>query len=202
MENEFCLSDPFISETGAQRKIYHKGNSVIQEGERCCDFLFLVSGELSVNNFTDEGKEFLQHKVIPNHFFGEPAVLLQKPFLGNVEVLTDKAEILRINRERFLEYMAKNPADMLSFTKSIAQKSINKSRTLKNIVFQNPEERICNQLRQYKKECGKEMEKMQVKLTRKEISNMTGLRIETIIRTVKKMEKEGKLEIQNGKIYY
>jgi hypothetical protein len=31
---------------------------------------------------------------------------------------------------------------------------------------------------------------------------MTGLRIETVIRAVKKMEKEGKLEIVNGKIFF
>ena len=40
-----------------------------------------------------------------------------------------------------------------------------------------------------------------IKLTRKEISHSTGLRIETVIRTIKKMEKEGKLEIINGKIF-
>ena len=31
---------------------------------------------------------------------------------------------------------------------------------------------------------------------------MTGLRIETVIRAVKKMEKEQKLEIVGGKIYF
>ena len=48
---------------------------------------------------------------------------------------------------------------------------------------------------------GKE-EKMVIELTRKELSNMTGLRIETIIRTIKKMEKDGKLKIVNGKVFY
>ena len=31
---------------------------------------------------------------------------------------------------------------------------------------------------------------------------MTDLRTETIIRTIKKMERDGKLEIRNGKIYF
>jgi CRP-like cAMP-binding protein len=43
---------------------------------------------------------------------------------------------------------------------------------------------------------------MVIELTRKELSNMTGLRIETIIRTIKKMEKDGKLKIVNGKVFY
>ena len=45
-------------------------------------------------------------------------------------------------------------------------------------------------------------QKMVIELTRKELSNMTGLRIETIIRTIKKMEKDGKLKIVNGKVFY
>ncbi|WP_374363993.1 helix-turn-helix domain-containing protein [Cloacibacterium sp.] len=33
-------------------------------------------------------------------------------------------------------------------------------------------------------------------MTRKELSNMIGLRIETIIRTIKKMEKDGNLKVK------
>jgi len=41
-----------------------------------------------------------------------------------------------------------------------------------------------------------------VPLTRKQIAAMTGLRIETVIRGIKKFEKEGVLRISNGKIYF
>ena len=58
-----------------------------------------------------------------------------------------------------------------------------------------------HQLRGLKKESDTPHEKVMIKLTRKEISHSTGLRIETVIRTIKKMEKEGKLEIINGKIF-
>lgn len=44
--------------------------------------------------------------------------------------------------------------------------------------------------------------RMMIDLTRKDLSTMTGLRIETVIRTVKKMERQGLLEIINGKVYY
>jgi CRP-like cAMP-binding protein len=52
--------------------------------------------------------------------------------------------------------------------------------------FLNPEDRIIKQLNDYKE--GKD-EKIIIELTRKELSNMTGLRIETIIRTIKKWKK-------------
>lgn len=41
-----------------------------------------------------------------------------------------------------------------------------------------------------------------IPFTRRQLAKLTGLRWETVIRTVKKMEKENVLKIKNGKIYY
>lgn len=193
------ITENFIKETNAEIKKHQKNSLIINEGSTSLYFYYLLEGELSVYNLTPEGKEFLQHKVRENNFFGEPAVLLEKPFPGTVEVTSEFAKILRIKRENFLQYLKNNPDWSLEFTKSIAEKSIIKSNSLKNIVFLNPEDRIIKQLNDYKE--GKD-EKIIIELTRKELSNMTGLRIETIIRTIKKMEKEGKLQIINGKVFY
>ena len=193
------ITENFIKETNAEIKKYEKNSLIINEGSTSLYFYYLLEGELSVYNLTPEGKEFLQHKVKENNFFGEPAVLLEKPFPGTVEVTSEFAKILRIKRENFLQYLKNNPDWSLEFTKSIAEKSIIKSNSLKNIVFLNPEDRIKKQLNDYKE--GKD-EKIIIELTRKELSNMTGLRIETIIRTIKKMEKDGKLQIVNGKVFY
>lgn len=195
----FEINDQFIFDTQAEIKKYSKGSLIANEGNKSLYFYYLIEGELSVYNFTPEGKEFLQHKVKEKNFFGEPAVLLEKPFPGNVEVTSEFAEILKIKRDNFLNYLRNNPDWCIEFTKSIAEKSIIKSNSLKNIVFLNPEDRIIKQFNDYKE--GAE-QKMVIELTRKELSNMTGLRIETIIRTIKKMEKEGKLEIKNGKVFY
>ena len=195
----FEINPQFILDTQADIKKYSKGCIIANEGSKSLYFYYLIDGELSVYNFTPEGKEFLQHKVKEKNFFGEPAVLLEKPFPGNVEVTSEFAEILKIKRDNFLNYLRNNPDWCIEFTKSIAEKSIIKSNSLKNIVFLNPEDRIIKQFNDYKE--GTE-QKMVIDLTQKELSNMTGLRIETIIRTIKKMEKEGKLEIKNGKVFY
>jgi CRP-like cAMP-binding protein len=43
--------------------------------------------------------------------------------------------------------------------------------------------------------------KNEVSLTRQHIADLTGLRIETVIRSVKTLEKEGSLDIRGHKIY-
>lgn len=198
---EFILTERLKSATLAQERLYHKGERIVSEGEISRCFFYLLEGDLSVYNFTEEGKEFLQHRVQELHFFGEPAVLLQRPFPGNVEVMSPTAKVVKISRELLLEYLKTEPDVLLDFTYSVAEKSLKKTLALKNIVFLNPEERILRHLKDYLKENKLGSSKVQVDLTRKELSHMTGLRIETIIRTVKKMEKDGKLEIRNGKIF-
>jgi CRP-like cAMP-binding protein len=38
-------------------------------------------------------------------------------------------------------------------------------------------------------------------MTRQQLANMTGLRVETVIRTIKQMEKDEKLSIVRGKVF-
>jgi CRP-like cAMP-binding protein len=45
-------------------------------------------------------------------------------------------------------------------------------------------------------------EKIHIAFTRQEIANFTGLRVETVIRTLKKMEEENKVTIDHRKLYY
>ncbi|MBO6183854.1 MAG: helix-turn-helix domain-containing protein, partial [Chryseobacterium sp.] len=51
-------------------------------------------------------------------------------------------------------------------------------------------------------ECPKKRFTFQIPLTRQQMANLTGLCVETVIRTLKKMERDGKLLIENGKILY
>lgn len=195
--------DPEITKnTKAEIRKYVKGDVVFEEGCVPSYFFYLSEGEISVFNFTEEGKEFLQHKISENNFFAEPATLLECAFPGTAEISSEKAEVVRIPRKEFLDYLMENPERLLDFSKSIAHKSIRKSLSLRNIVFHSPEERIINHLKSYKEDECPGKGRSLIDLTRKELSNMTGLRVETIIRAVKKLERAGRLEIINGKIHF
>lgn len=198
----FTVDDELLAYAKPDSRIYLKGEVVFEEGCIPNCFLYLKDGEISVYNFTPEGKEFLQHKISEDSFFAEPATLLECPFPGTAEISSEKAEVMRIPRKEFLEYMTQHPERLLEFSKSIAHKSIRKSLALRNIVFHSPEERIINHLKTYKEDSCPGKGRVLIDLTRRELSNMTGLRVETIIRAVKKLERAGRLEIIGGKIYF
>lgn len=193
------LADDFITETKALHSICRKGEIIIEEGAKSPYFFYLIKGEVSVYNLTEDGKVFLHHKVQEKNFFAEPGVFLNIPFPGYVSVISRKAHILMIKRDNLIEYLKTHPDWSIEFINSMAEKSWRKSELLNDIVFLNPEERI---LRQFDKFKTAKNEKVKIPLTRDEVSKMTGLRIETVIRAIKKMEREGKLEIIKGKVYY
>ncbi|WP_018676379.1 cyclic nucleotide-binding domain-containing protein [Riemerella columbina] len=196
---DFTLDDYFLEKTQSTIKEYDKGDIIVNEGVISNYFFYLKDGELAVYNFTDEGKEFLQHKVNEASLFGEPAVLLEKPFPGSVKVTSHKASVIKIERNTFINFLMEHPERCIEFTKRIATKAIIKSNILKNVMFQNPEDRILGLFENYKKGKTKEMK---INLTRNEMAQMLGLRIETVIRTIKKMEHKGVLKIKNGKVFY
>lgn len=67
---------------------------------------------------------------------------------------------------------------------------------------QTPEERILAFLTYYKKKKSTTPDKIQIPYTRQELANLTGLRIETVIRTLRKLNETQKVDIINHKVYF
>ena len=82
---------------------------------------------------------------------------------------------------------------------------------LSEISSYDPEHRIISLLKYFKTDGGSQMKSDKktrsdfsytVPFTRQQIADMSGLRVETVIRTVKKMETEGKVKIIGRKISF
>lgn len=176
---------------------------LFRENQKATSLFYVTSGEIKIFNEDSEGKEFLISKVGEHMFLGEPPFLLSERYPANAEISSETAEIFSFSEEQFAEFMIARPALLLQFTKSIARKAYEKTVKLKSIVHLSPMERILNHLKYHKSLMGADQEdKIIVDITRKEIANSTGLAVETVIRTVKKMEKENKLELIDHKIYF
>ena len=66
----------------------------------------------------------------------------------------------------------------------------------------NPEQQIIELLNYYKNKSQKDISiPYKVNFTRQQLADMTGLRVETVIRTIKKLNNKGELTINNGKVF-
>ncbi len=83
-----------------------------------------------------------------------------------------------------------------------AERIYGKAITAREIINNSPESRILGFLNTYKKRKCVEQERIQIPYTRQDIADFTGLRVETVIRTLSKMKDNNKVEIINRKLLY
>ena len=125
-----------------------------------------------------------------------------EPFAATAIADADSV-IIRLHRSLFQQLMMERPDIHFAFTKLMSQRLRFKFILLKELAHHDPEQSIStllNYLKQNKKNICTKCNK--VNLTRQQIANMTGLRVETVIRTIRHLHEKGSLIIEKGKVYY
>lgn len=181
---------------------YSKGDLIFQEGQRPDYYYQIQSGEVKMNNFNESGKEFIQGIFQPNQSFGEPPLLAEVPYPAHAEAMTDVV-VYRVLKKNFIQLLLTYPEVHLLFTKTFASRLFYKAIMAAELASQEPEHRILRILDYLKTHVHQLTEDIsfEVPLTRQQIADLTGLRVETVIRATKNLEKKGELKIKNRKLY-
>lgn len=88
------------------------------------------------------------------------------------------------------------------FSKLLVQRLRYKFLILKEFAYSAPEKRV-ESLFNYLLENDKHIDAdSHLQLTRQQIAEMTGLRVETVIRVIRSMNELHKINIQKGKVYF
>lgn len=201
-DHKDAVSIDLLLAYGAAYRKAQKGELIFKEGQQASFFYVIEEGRVKMYNVNDEGREFIQGIFIAGNSFGEPPVISGEQYPANA-VAMENTVLLRMTRDRLLALLRENPDIHLQFTTMLANRLLAKAQNMKDLTSYGPEHRISSLLKQYKKHCGcPDGEKMKVELTRQEIADMTGLRVETVIRTMKAMEEKGLLQIEQRKVVY
>jgi CRP/FNR family transcriptional regulator, cyclic AMP receptor protein len=174
---------------------------LFKEGTECSFYYQLVSGKVRWVNINDEGKEFIQILVEPGECFGELPLFDEEPYAATA-IADEDSVVIRLHKPTFLQLIHENHDIHLSFSKLLAQRVRFKFMLLKSLASHNPENRISTLLDLCKKEKKNFCSKCnQLKLTQQQVADMTGLRVETVIRSMRHMHAKGELLISKGKVY-
>ena len=186
---------------GAAFKKVPKGNTIFSEGTSCSFYYQLVSGQVRWLNIGEDGKEFIQNIIEPGECFGELPLFDDEPYVASA-VADEDCVLIRLHKPVFNQLIRENIAIHLKFSKLLAQRVRFKLTLLKALSCHDPEIMISSLLEHFKKEhknfCS---DCNQLKLTRQQIADMTGLRVETVIRSMRHMHENGELLINKGKVY-
>lgn len=191
-----------LEEYGGIIKHFKNSELIFEEGMQPLHYYQIISGEVKMNNYNDEGKEFIQGIFYKDQCFGEPPLFIDQVYPANAVAVID-AEIITITKDKFLELLKNNSDISLKIIKNLSQRLYYKSVMAAEISSQDPEHRVLRlidysieQLNFKKEDAG-----FLINFTRQQIGDLTGLRVETVIRAIKSLEKKGDLKIINRKVY-
>lgn len=180
-----------------------KDQMILSEGDPANDFLQVEEGQVKMYIINPEGQEFTQGIFNAGESFGEPALLGGFPYPSNAMAISD-AKVWKLRKEEFIQLLKDNFELHLKLDQVLCKRLQYKSIVLTEVSSYDPEHRLITVIRYYKsKTLGiKTNEKILIPFTRQQLADMTGLRVETVIRAIKKMEKEGKLSLEGRKIKF
>jgi CRP-like cAMP-binding protein len=194
------ISSDSLFAWGGIAKKYKKNEPIFQEGEHAFFYYQIIEGQVKLNNVYNDGSEFIQGIFHEGQGFGEPPLFIDEPYPSTAIAQKDSV-IIKLSKSSFLKMLEDDPTIQFNLLKVFSRRIYNKSVTTRELIHNPPEFRIMAFLNSLRKNNGTIRNRQYVPHTRQEIANFTGLRVETVIRALKKMESEKQVEIINHKLY-
>jgi CRP-like cAMP-binding protein len=186
---------------GATYRKVSKGEVIFREGANASFYFQLDEGRVKWVSIDDDGKEYIQAIAEDGESFGELA-LFDEGVYATTAIAEEDSIVLRLHKNNFMQLIKDNPEIHFAFTRLLTERLRFRFMMAKELAFHNPEQRVRALIEHYKQRnhvmAGATFP---LQLTRQQIAGMTGLRVETVIRTIRNLYDRGALVIEKGKVY-
>ena len=195
------ISDPLWREHGAILVNLAKGEVLFEQGAPARSFYQVKSGKVKMVSSTEQGREFVQGIFTDGQSLGEPPFFTETAYPA-AAVAVEDSTVWSCGRGEFLRLLAGHPDVHLELTRALSSRLIYKSMMLAEIAVEEAEHRLSTLIEYFRAGLEPAHEPYRVLLTRQQLADMTGLRVETVVRTIKAMEQKGVLRIEEGKVLW
>ncbi|OCA79808.1 hypothetical protein BBH99_17650 [Chryseobacterium contaminans] len=196
------ISEKFLFAAGAEIRVYNSGEVIFFEGNAPLYYYQVIKGKVKLSNLSDNGKEFIQNIMSEGQAFGDSLLFTDKPYPMDAIAL-ESCEVIRLCKNNFLSMLKVYPQLYSSVCKSLSDRLYYQYIMLQANSSPNPAERIIGLLEHLKSSQANQAPfSFKIPLTRQQLANLTGICVETAIRTIKVMEKNRLLKIKNRKIFF
>ncbi|GAA5087887.1 Crp/Fnr family transcriptional regulator [Chryseobacterium ginsengisoli] len=196
------IKEEILHSVGASIKNYRTSETIFNEGDLPNYYYQIITGEVKLNNYNDEGKETIQTLLEDGQSIGESLLFIDKLYPMNAIAITN-CKILKLPKHIFLDLLKLYPEICLNMNRILSQRLYFKIIMAQNLGTQSPTAKLMV-LMDYLKSSQKEQSpySFTIPLTRQQMASLTGLCVETAIRTIKVMEKDKIVRIKDRKILY
>lgn len=194
------ISEDLLLAYGANYETFEMNETIFYEGNLPKFYFQIINGIVELNNYHEDGKEFTQNILSDGESFGESFLFDEKVYPTNATAKTN-CTVLKLPKTDFFNLLNQNPEISSRMFKCLADRLYYKYIMLFNVSSPDPVNKIKTVMDCLK---GNDQDKYsyQIPLTRQQLANLTGLRVETVIRAIKKMHNTNMVKLQNRKIFY
>jgi len=188
---------------GAKKTTLQKDEILFIEGERANFYWQILQGSIKMVNYSPDGQEFTQGLFYEGDSFGEPPLFADFEYPSHA-VAIEKSVILKLPKDNLIRLLRENFEIHWEITARLCKRLQYKAMIMREMSSHPPEHRILSLIDYLKLEKTLDAEGneyYEIPYTRQQIADMTGLRVETVIRSIKALAEKGKLKIMNRKVY-
>jgi len=186
---------------GAETEDFDPSFVIFEEGSVPKYYYQIVEGRIKLNYYDAEGKELILAILGKGLSVCELLLFIDETYPVNA-IAFEQTRVLKLPKRNFVRMLDENPQISRDMNKFLSERLYQKYIMLENNASLRPDVRIIGALN-YQKSFSAEQKKFsfEVPLTRQQIASITALRVETVIRTIKKLEKDNVVKIINRKIF-
>ena len=111
------IDEQLLLDFNAEIRGYSKGKTIFSENNTAKYYYQIVSGAVKMNNYNDDGKEFIQNVFYKGQSFGEPPLFIDVKYPANAIAFSD-CKVLKLEKENLFKLLfqyPKNLSNILNF---------------------------------------------------------------------------------------
>lgn len=196
------IDEDLLISSGAELIKYTVNDVIFKEGDLPKYYFQIKTGKVKITNYNEDGREIIHSVLFDGHCIAESSLFIDKAYPVHTVAMTG-CEIIRLEKNKFLKLINSSPDLLLKLYEYTSERMYFRYVMMNNISAPDPGtkvRRVMESIKNYNQYTLKYS--YQFPFTRQQLASLTGLCVETVIRVVKKMEKEKMLKIENGKIFY
>ncbi|MDR6157640.1 CRP-like cAMP-binding protein [Chryseobacterium sp. SLBN-27] len=195
------IEEKLLLSYGAAFEELKTSEIIFNEGDTPRKFYQIRTGRIKLSHYNEDGKELILAVLHDGFSVCELLLFIDRKYPVNA-VAIEPTSIITLPKEKFMKLLDENPNISRDINTFLSQRLYYKYIMLRNNTSLHPEIRIKGAL-EYHKSFSNNVSKFsfEVPFTRRELAAITGLRTETVVRSIKKLEEENYLKIIERKVY-
>lgn len=187
--------------TGNDVQKYKKKQDIYREGHRPSCLYYIIKGKIRTYKRNEDGKELVIGLYSEGDFLGYTALLEQRLYNENAEVLED-AELAIVPRNDFESLLFNNLGILHKFIQLLSKNITEKEEQLLGIAYNSLRKKVSTALLSlYKKYNPSDSGDFSIDMSRDSLAALTGVAKESLIRTLGDFRDEKLIVIKEGHIF-